>query len=256
MKKILYGGKSRIGLTAGWRKFTLIELLVVIAIISILTALLLPALRNAKRMTKRTLCTSNLKQLYLILNNYASDNQGFLMLRVQGTWTFLNRWPCLLIADDYIVQSTAPMIHCPSHKPVGITSIDYSLYKDSGGTPNWFMTAGYGLGKYNSGYDSNPNYLKDPTPGYGGYMNHGNDFNLNIYRVKNPSMLPINNDSRENGAAYPANQDYTSQLHFRHLGLSANVNFVDGHAGGLSIGTWRDVYGGNGGEIVDPPTNE
>ncbi len=66
--------------------FTLIELLVVIVIISILSAMLLPVVNQAKAKSKHTVCILHGKQLAQAFLMYASDNDDYtaLVLRTQN----------------------------------------------------------------------------------------------------------------------------------------------------------------------------
>jgi prepilin-type N-terminal cleavage/methylation domain-containing protein len=68
------------------RGFTLVELLVVIAIISILAAMLLPALEEAIDTARRVQCQGNLRQVALALQLYPEDYDGLLPIRNQHRW--------------------------------------------------------------------------------------------------------------------------------------------------------------------------
>ncbi|MHC4397227.1 MAG: type II secretion system protein [Planctomycetota bacterium] len=58
------------------RGFTLIELLVVIATISVILAILMPALGAARRLSRRIVCQSNLRQIGVAWQQYLDDNGG------------------------------------------------------------------------------------------------------------------------------------------------------------------------------------
>lgn len=61
--------------------FTLIELLVVISIIAILTAIMLPALNNARERAKTIQCMNHLKQLAGATAQYVQDNRDYYPIR-------------------------------------------------------------------------------------------------------------------------------------------------------------------------------
>ncbi len=68
---------SRFQIAVRNRGFTLVELLVVISIISVLIALLLPALARARSLANQMACASNQRQIGVAMYEWADDNNGF-----------------------------------------------------------------------------------------------------------------------------------------------------------------------------------
>jgi prepilin-type N-terminal cleavage/methylation domain-containing protein/prepilin-type processing-associated H-X9-DG protein len=68
------------------RAFTLVELLVVISIISLLMAILLPALGKARAAANKTYCMSNLRQIGVVMRSYLDDNRDIFPLACAYPW--------------------------------------------------------------------------------------------------------------------------------------------------------------------------
>ena len=96
------------------RAFTLVELLVVIAILAILMALLLPSLASAREKGYRTACLSNLRQMGISIQAYASDNDGKIPYGPKA--------PPFTSAADFYPSTGAPtsLISLGNGAPVGL----------------------------------------------------------------------------------------------------------------------------------------
>lgn len=95
--------------------FTLIELLVVIGILSMLIAILIPAVSKAMETARRSNCANNLKSLGTAFLAYAADHQGALPAGSSLTEiakslnaeyvTDLRTWICPSTKSDTVAQS-------------------------------------------------------------------------------------------------------------------------------------------------------
>ena len=118
--------------------FTLIELLVTITIISILAALLLPALKSARETANRAVCINNLRQIGIGILTFAGDNDGSLIFRDNQNYSTDNNWwsPVPYYSAYFLITplinggyAQAKMFYCPSaiNGTVPQTALGYTV---------------------------------------------------------------------------------------------------------------------------------
>ena len=229
--------------------FTLIELLIVVAVIAVLAAMLLPTLQKAKSKAQQSVCSSNLRQIFLAFSTYALDsNDSIPIPAANGDPT---GWSTVLGQGRYLGRSLPmplgrvhyPVTSCPAEKqPMCLGASGYDSYYGY-----WNIGASYAInatvqcdiwsGVSRSGFSRAPT---DCVSCNGGGISPGGsmapsrseapflmdcpDFNYGSLPVFDSS---IDNPNYWTNSVCPSFNNY--YYAFRHLGFSANMMYLDGH---------------------------
>jgi prepilin-type N-terminal cleavage/methylation domain-containing protein/prepilin-type processing-associated H-X9-DG protein len=223
--------------------FTLIELLVVIAIISILAALLLPALYKAKSAAQSTACNSNLKQLQAGWLMYVHDNNDSLppnisrkiqfdQVNVAGSWVLGNAKTDTNTANIeagvlFRYMGSARVYRCPADRstvrspPALPRTRSYSIQA----WLNVDAVSGTPLEELNNTPLNLRKYTRiiDPTPSLAWVFIDEHELSIDdgIFAIANPSFAPESHSD--------PNQDVWVAFRGDQHNNGANLSFADGH---------------------------
>lgn len=232
------------------KAFTLIELLVVISIISLLMAVLMPALAKARQQGKSVMCLSNLRQMCITAATYTETHDGY--------------YPIAHRSEDNDSESIE---YCWDFTVVdgqdGIRIEPGSLWQ------------GEMMEKIQQcpSFKDKSNTLSDPYTGYNyntSYIGHGEGENIptpaKVSQVKRPGNCALFGDGqwsdgankfmraplRDVAADRTFSGRYAGTQGYRHSGKT-NVAWCDGHVSSQSQ-RYTEIFPSRHSDLIAPQT--
>lgn len=226
--------------------FTLVELLVVVAIISILAAMLLPAISRSKATAKRINCLSNLHQMATAAHIYVEDNAEFYPIAYQdGT---INGNSASIAWDLTTIAGNPPTV-IPGLLWQGQGNNQVQQCPSFAGSANWLVDPYTGY-NYNTSYIGHGQYETIQQPARAGDVHHPG----NTVIFGDGQYAAGANKFMRAPWANPGDDSFRGRWSgtqgFRHEQRS-NAAYCDGHAESLRL---RFVTNDDGTNNVAPNT--
>ncbi|MCU0916360.1 MAG: DUF1559 domain-containing protein [Planctomycetes bacterium] len=239
------------------RAFTLVELLVVLAILALLMALLLPAFSRSRQQARAITCRSNIRDLLLSLSSYEADHQslpyGFDQFRkgkppggyagnpafdTPGWW-----WFDLAGVVRHKSREGPDILRCPSSK-LEDSTLDRDILCGKYGVNRALLKSNWAVKPYSETFVGTPaSTAALARPGATLLLVDSGYSLICWWHVTPEPPVTLGNFYIEDSAYIPGlamNRDKALRqgqiwdaISARHLGMTVNVGFADGHAAPL-----------------------